>query len=576
LTHERVYTVVSDEPSVDPDDPLGFTGISVDLSSLITTSSASAPFTLGIEGDWGEGKTSLMRRMEKVLDGDNAVTTVWYNAWSVGRGEVLEGLLKTVLDRIDPNILRRVARRRGLMTSARIAFVILAGWLRMGNIVNEIWAKFEVDARTRNEMRGLVTEAIEKWRTADSGVPDDRLLVVFVDDLDRCLPEAVFEVFEAVKLHLNVPRLVFVIGYDRSVVTASILESKRFDKNVTATQYVEKVIQISFGLGVPSREQFAALLDHYAALSGVQALLDDSSHALILDAMVRNPRRLKRFINSFVVEYTLLEARATATSGAALLRSLVLEHYAPEFARLFRDPRRDPITEFLDYSEIRRSLASGHESASELARRFLADHNVPASDPLTLKDIEAVLPEVYPTLADDGNFRQLLSDLAADPERQDIYAWLAKRTAADAASVVELTDVSASPSRELRVLWLDDHPEFILDERRLLEERGLARVSHADDIEQARLFMAGAARPFDLVISDVARDEGGDEETGFDDVESLRGEGFGGPVIFYTSRITPSRRSRARELDATIVNDPRSLIESVTALAAEPTPTGEL
>ena len=47
-------------------------------------------------------------------------------------------------------------------------------------------------------------------------------LIVFVDDLDRCLPEKAVEVLEAIKLFLEVKGVVFVLGMDQEIVRRGI------------------------------------------------------------------------------------------------------------------------------------------------------------------------------------------------------------------------------------------------------------------------------------------------------------------------------------------------------------------
>ena len=62
-------------------------------------------------------------------------------------------------------------------------------------------------------------------------------MVVFIDDLDRCLPEVTFEVHEALKLYLNIDKLIFVVGLDRRVVQAHV--EKHYEKNGLAHEQGE-------------------------------------------------------------------------------------------------------------------------------------------------------------------------------------------------------------------------------------------------------------------------------------------------------------------------------------------------
>ncbi|WP_430501296.1 KAP family P-loop NTPase fold protein [Micromonospora trifolii] len=59
-------------------------GLGFDTYSRIVASAATntrGPFTIGVFGEWGTGKTSLMRLIERRLDDDPNVVTVWFNAW---------------------------------------------------------------------------------------------------------------------------------------------------------------------------------------------------------------------------------------------------------------------------------------------------------------------------------------------------------------------------------------------------------------------------------------------------------------------------------------------------------------
>ena len=84
--------LLSDNP-VDVD-TLGFANAAVLLAKVVAD--AAPPFALGLFGEWGSGKTTLMKMMQKKLEGDGQ-KTVWFNAWKYDGKEVLwNALIQTI------------------------------------------------------------------------------------------------------------------------------------------------------------------------------------------------------------------------------------------------------------------------------------------------------------------------------------------------------------------------------------------------------------------------------------------------------------------------------------------------
>lgn len=564
-------TLLGDQPSCDGEDSLGFDKIAGDLARLILESRDSTPLTLGIEGNWGAGKSSLMQRLERQLGEREEIVTVWFNAWAADRGDVLEGLIKSVLDRLDPNVLRRALRNDRLRTGLRVGVAFVAGWLRIGNVVDKLWERAAADPKARNELRNLLAGAMDEWVKSSPSGAGDRLLVAFIDDLDRCTPDAVFQVFEAIKLYLDAPGFAFVIGFDSSVISEAVLEQKNYSKAVTSRVYLEKIVQIEYRIPEPTTAQMAALTHTYSVASGVDRYLTESESQLIVAGNERNPRRLKRFINSFILEHRL-EPDAAALSPAVLIRTLILKVYFYEFARLFRDGS-DPIREFLDYLAVRRELRKEGERA-EYVRAFLAEHDLSAQ--ATVAELEEALPEIFPVLARNENFVELVQSLNVGPTRAEAVSTLQKTVepAVELPQTMPGVGAPAEPPvqteagdrlRGLRILWIDDNPKSNATLSARFEREG-ATVAHAEDRGRAEKYLRSGGH-FDVLISDVTR--GTDKEAGYADLEWLKREGlFEGPAIFYVNRITPARRKRADELGATVTNTPGELLRELATVAA--------
>jgi hypothetical protein len=575
------FALLGDQPHVEVDDPLGFDRIAADLTKLVLASRPSTPFTLGVDAGWGMGKSSLMRQLQTRLATEEGVHTVWFNAWTSEGGSVLEGLIKSVLDQIDPNILRRALRKKRMMSWVRVGASVVASWLRLGNLVDDFWKQVSIDPRARNEIQNLMIETMDRWRAKDNTALGDRLLVVFVDDLDRCSPTNVFELFEAIKLYLDAPGFVFVIGFDQGIISDSILTQKQYSKSVTSQDYLEKIIQIGYRIPQPDDEQADKLMSSYVERSNTASLFDESAKSLVIERNARNPRRIKRFVNGFILEYGLDEDWKQL-GAAALIKVLILHIYFPRFVRLFDErSERDPITEFLDFLKVRSTVrrrppedSSEWSQVDEVFDTYALAHpeRTAQGSAEDLQTLEQELPEPFVELAQDENFVSLINGLGDSVEREQLRRKLERRRYAPEIStpVAGETVVSRVPEAVeltlsgLRILWIDDNLEKNRSVIESVERRG-ARVDAVRTDEETVPYLRDGGEAIDVIVSDRPREP----NLLLDAEGSSEMRDLGAQVVF-TSRVTPSLRRAADELGALgITNDPAELIAILEGEAAE-------
>jgi hypothetical protein len=168
---------------------------------------------------------------------------------------------------------------------------------------------------------------------------------VFIDDLDRTLPDQVAVIMKNLKLILEMERCVFLLGMDMDIVadriesfyrgrsqpeislrtadtrfalTSETTEIKRgFGKN-----FLEKLVQIT--IPVP-RLVRAGAVEYIKKLGFVDEIVEIVSWAPSED--ITNPRRLKRYLNWLSVSLQLIMAAAELPEGVDntfALRSLAL------------------------------------------------------------------------------------------------------------------------------------------------------------------------------------------------------------------------------------------------------------
>ncbi len=301
------------------DDALGLRRYASALAKFIVE--CDTPMTVGIQGDWGAGKTSLMNLIELDLS-QRAITPLTFtlNTWQYAQLVQGDALALVVLRALHEKVAGKdqgLARVWGRMASAfdRLKAV------QLGVVALE--TKDEAGpAPDLAELKSAFAKAVAH-RLAQHGAEHDRL-VVFIDDLDRILPERAVEILESLKNFVDVPGCVFVLACDYEVVRKGL--KKRFDvteDDLSGRSFFDKIIQVPFRMPVYTYEVDAYVKRMLDAIQWKIWKGDDgiAIYKKLLEHSVGfNPRGLKRLCN------TLLLLRMVAETQEETAHLIADEH----------------------------------------------------------------------------------------------------------------------------------------------------------------------------------------------------------------------------------------------------------
>jgi formylglycine-generating enzyme required for sulfatase activity len=360
---------------------------------------AQTPLTVGVFGPWGSGKTSLMRMLREEIDrkGLRFVRTVWFTAWKYDRQEalwrafilrVLEALYPRVpreqwgdaekklaahLDRMVESVYRAVeweeAARWALdlgrlgKEAAKLPGFLLLSSAGAGALAEALGISPDLAEAVRREVQTARLEQLvsmeqfeDRFRQAlamalqvEKGAEDRRRLIVFVDDLDRCLPEKAVEVLETIKLFLEVEGTVFVLGADREVIERGIETryaalfrraeaDERAEMPIRGDAYLQKIVQIPFHLPPLSVEDVGEYIGKLEANLPAEARLDETTLQVFAHGLLPNPRQVKRALNIFRLLKEIARERLPAGSVAwpLLAKTVLIQTQWPDLYRLWR------------------------------------------------------------------------------------------------------------------------------------------------------------------------------------------------------------------------------------------------
>jgi len=392
----------SDTPLVKPEqDLLGIAQHAAVLANTVLT--VSTPFTIGVYGEWGAGKTTFVNFVRHYLDrpanpATAAPAFVYFEGWQhrtadelwralvidIARAiyrktygdafiegptpptnaapangkangrRTLRGMLDgdalvlrraetdptpndrylEIVRRLDSTMYGGISKRpeaSGLDTDQAMIAAVKASVAALGAVspvIGALRAFFKLDdgidasgvfQRDQNQATRERIESKREFRETLQmllkELPAETRICVFLDDLDRCMPDVVLDLLEAIKIFLDVPGIVFIVAADETLIGKGL--NLRF-KDLLATndsdaerafltrkgqEYFEKIIQLRINLPECTAEHAHRFIT--AQFPEWMPATD-----IILAAVGSNPRRIKQYCSWLAFRQSVDQAAA--------------------------------------------------------------------------------------------------------------------------------------------------------------------------------------------------------------------------------------------------------------------------
>ena len=314
------------------EDTLGFREVAQTLVDAIAAQSNETSLTLGLDGTWGSGKTSILHLMQEIIDSERSNRTetkevrnsigpviVTFSPWLVtNRTALITSFFKQVSTALEEAERRaekpllpteytnkkklETARQRlnkfsGIVSTMAAAALpidptMIAATLTAGSMA--VRKLSTSNGPTLEETKQQLSDLLAEVAKDD---PSFRILVL-IDDLDRIEPSEALEVLRLVKAVADFPATTYLLAYDKTELSHAI------SQNISGQNgdvYLEKIVQFSFK--VPPLEPFQLrtwlrreIETHFPQQTTRHRDRSDTVVGIWAGKLLKTPREVKRLL----------------------------------------------------------------------------------------------------------------------------------------------------------------------------------------------------------------------------------------------------------------------------------------
>ncbi len=397
------------------------------------------PASIGIYGDWGSGKSSLMYMCkERLTNVDEKIKCLVFNGWLFENYEDAKtAILGTILDEISKQeSLSQKAKDiiKGLYKSVD-KFKLVKGALKYGTdllttggitsllgiTIGQIYKKAQdnienselekiysniSDELNNKELREDIRKFQEEFATLLEESKISRL-VVFVDELDRCRPDTILDTLEAIKLFLFEGKVAFIIGADERHISYAVKSKFKDIEGIQidiGKEYLEKLIQ--YPIRIPRLN--ADEVEIYIACLLLQSELDKENFQKVLSWTVEEKNKdFEKFkmnsVSDLFKDTIAVHTKVVESLSVANQLAFVLSN------GLHGNPRQ--CKRFLNSMDMRLQMASYKNK--KLNRKILAK----------IMMLEYIKPRIFNKIAEMAANNKLSTELSlfenGTPEKAD-------------------------------------------------------------------------------------------------------------------------------------------------------------
>jgi hypothetical protein len=277
------------------------------------------PFTIGLLGGWGTGKSSIIRTLEKEFneDTDSKVKVFIYDAWKYSRDSFRRTFILELLKYFKLDLHEKIKEKFYVSESKIIEKGISKIFHYKKSTIKTVdpviypeqfeQIFIETIAKVIGEPKNLwnyIKDIAHKRHSL-------KKVVIAIDNIDRCHRELAIELLLTIKNFLEIKNVVFIVPVDEEGLKKYLSSSNKDASDQDANEFLRKLFNTTLRIRDFSDNE---LFEFCSKLNEKYKLgFSDTLSSIISQEFSKNPRRIIQFLNTFQTEVLLAEEQEEST-----------------------------------------------------------------------------------------------------------------------------------------------------------------------------------------------------------------------------------------------------------------------
>ncbi|NRR20213.1 P-loop NTPase fold protein [Brevibacillus sp. MS2.2] len=355
------------------------------VAQVIATRRDRSSIVIGINGAWGEGKTSVLNFIQHELSQHPHVVCIKFNPWRFGDEEqLLKGFFFDLASSIDRSLSTSVEKVGDLIKRFGKPFASLTGH---GEAVENLGNM-------------LSSADLENFRERIEKILDEQeqRVVILVDDIDRLEKSEIHAIFRLVKLTADFKNTAYVLAFDHEMVAAALQDRYGSGQQNAGKAFLEKIIQVPLQLPavdkVSLRKYCFSGVDEALSQAGI-VLKEDEVQLFVrnftygLEARLSTPRQAKLYGNILTFSLPILKGEVNNVD------IMLIEGVRVFYPKLYDVIRRNTSL----FLSVNRDYGYGHrnEERKEKVKQLISSSLVGFSND-DVNSVQELLSYLFPRL----------------------------------------------------------------------------------------------------------------------------------------------------------------------------------